>query len=81
MEKFHRFEKLCLIISEQLLENNLASFADFKNSTPEQRYVNLLKKRPGLLQRVPQHQIASFLGMKPQSLSRIRKRVTQKGIV
>lgn len=81
LDKFPRFEKLCLIISEQLLENNLASFADFKNSTPEQRYLNLLNNRPDLLQRVPQHQIASFLGMKPQSLSRIRKRLSQKGTV
>jgi len=80
-EKFPRFEKLCLIISEQLLENNLASFADYKNSTPEQRYLNLLKNRPNLLQRVPQHQIASYLGMKPQSLSRIRKRLAQNGTV
>ena len=81
MEKFPRFEKLCLIMSEQLLENNLASFADFKNSTPEQRYLSLLKNRPDLLQRVPQHQIASYLGMTPQSLSRIRKRLAQKGTV
>jgi CRP-like cAMP-binding protein len=77
-EKFPRFEKLCLIIAEQLLENKLAFFADFKNSSPEQRYLNLLKTRPGLLQRVPQHQIASFLGITPPSLSRIRKRVDQK---
>jgi len=80
-EKFPRFEKLCMIVSEQLLEKNVASFAEYRNSSPEQRYVNLLKNRPGLLQRVPQHQIASFLGMKPQSLSRIRKRLAQNGIV
>lgn len=78
VEKFPRFEKLCLILSEQLLEKNLASFAEFKNSTPEQRYLNLLKNRPELLQRVPQHQIASFLGMKPQSLSRLRARILEK---
>lgn len=81
MEKFPRFEKLCLIASEQLLVNNLASFADFKNSSPEQRYLNLLKTKPYLFQRVPQHQIASYLGMTPQSLSRIRKRLAQKGTV
>lgn len=79
IEKFPRFKKLCLIISEQLLTSNLASFADFKNSTPEQRYLNLLKTRPDLLQRAPQHQIASYLGMKPESLSRIRKRLAQNG--
>ena len=81
IEKFPRFKKLCLIVSERLLAKNLASFADFKNSSPEQRYLNLLKNRPDLFQRVPQHQIASFLGMKPQSLSRIRKRLAQKGNV
>ena len=80
-EKFPRFEKLCMIVSEQLLEKNVASFIEYKNSSPEQRYVNLLENRPGLLQRVPQHQIASFLGMKPQSLSRIRKRLAQKSTV
>lgn len=78
LEKFPRFEKLCKMVFEQLLENNATSFAEFKNATPEQRYKNLLKNRPDLLQRVPQHQIASFLGIKPQSLSRIRKRLSQK---
>lgn len=81
MEKFPRFEKLCLIMSEQLLVDNLASFADFKNSSPEQRYLNLLKTKPDLFQRAPHHQIASYLGMTPQSLSRIRKRVAQNGTV
>ena len=78
VEKFPRFEKLCKLISEQLLEKNASSFAEFKNTTPEQRYKNLLKNRPDLLQRAPQHQIASYLGIKPQSLSRIRKRLSKK---
>jgi CRP-like cAMP-binding protein len=50
----------------------------FITSSPEERYLNLLDKRPELLQRVPQHQIASYLGMTPESLSRIRKRVSKK---
>ncbi len=78
VEKFPRFEKLCKLISEQLLKKNASSFAEFKNTTPEQRYINLLKNRPDLLQRAPQHQIASYLGIKPQSLSRIRKRLSKK---
>jgi len=49
-------------------------------SSPEQRYLNLLTERPELLQRVPQHIIASFLGMTPESLSRIRKRIFKKSI-
>jgi len=76
-ERFPRFETLCRILSEELLAKNQASFDGFKTSTPEQRYLNLLKTRPDLLQRVPQYQIASYLGIEPQSLSRIRKRLVK----
>ena len=53
--------------------------AAFITSSPEERYRNLLENRPELLNRVPLHQIASYLGMKPESLSRIRKRIVSKG--
>ena len=45
------------------------------NEEPEVRYKNLLKRRPELIQQVPQHYIASYLGIKPETLSRIRKRI------
>ena len=45
------------------------------NEEPEVRYINLLKTRPELVQRIPQHYIASYLGIKPETLSRIRKRI------
>jgi CRP-like cAMP-binding protein len=77
-EKFPRFESLCRILSEDLLAKNQASFDDYKNSSPEQRYLNLMQTRPDLLQRVPQHQLASYLGIKPQSLSRIRQRLVKQ---
>jgi CRP-like cAMP-binding protein len=77
-EKFPRFETLCRIISEQLLAKSQATFDEFKTSSPEQRYLNLLKTRPDLTQRVPQHQLASFLGITPQSLSRLRARIVRK---
>jgi CRP-like cAMP-binding protein len=44
-----------------------------KNS-PEERYNELLRQSPHILQRVPQHYIASFLGITSVSLSRIRNR-------
>lgn len=77
-EKFPRFESLCRILSEELLAKTKASFDDFKTSSPEQRYLDLLKNRPDLVQRVPQYQLASYLGLTPQSLSRIRKRISVK---
>ncbi len=77
-EKFPRFESLCRILSEALLAKNQTSFANFKTSTPEQRYVNLLHTRPDLLQRVPQYQLASYLGITPESLSRMRTRLARR---
>lgn len=74
-KKFPRFETLCRLLTEEQLANNKASFDDFKTSSPEQRYLKLIEARPDLVQRVPQHQLASYLGIKPQSLSRIRKRL------
>lgn len=47
----------------------------FIRDTPEQRYLNLLKNKPNVVQRVPQKYIASYLGITPVSLSRIRNRI------
>jgi CRP-like cAMP-binding protein len=77
-EKFPKFEKLCRILTEQLLSENQSSFDEFKTSSPEKRYLNLLKNRPTLCQRVPQHQLVSYLGIAPQSLSRMRSRLVEK---
>ncbi len=79
--KFPKFETLCRILSEELLAKQQIDFDKFKISSPEQRYLNLLQSRPDLIQRVPQHQLASFLGIKPQSLSRLRARILEKSKV
>lgn len=49
-------------------------FSAFISSTPEERYHTLMEKRPDLIDRVPQYQLASYLGITPESLSRIKKR-------
>ncbi|WP_304132432.1 Crp/Fnr family transcriptional regulator [Ignavibacterium album] len=76
--KFPKFETMCKMLSEELLAKKQIDFDEFKTSSPEQRYLNLLQKRPDLIQRVPQHQLASYLGIKPQSLSRLRARILKK---
>lgn len=76
--KFPKFEIMCRMLSEELLAKQQIDFDEFKTSSPEQRYLNLLQKRPDLIQRVPQHQLASYLGIKPQSLSRLRARILEK---
>lgn len=78
--KFPKFEIMCRLLSEELLAKQQINFDEFKTSSPEQRYLNLQQNRPDLIQRVPQHQLASFLGIKPQSLSRLRARIFEKKI-
>lgn len=76
--KFPKFDTMCRMLSEELLAKQRIDFDAFKTSSPEQRYLNLLQNRPDLIQRVPQHQLASYLGIKPQSLSRLRARIVEK---
>lgn len=76
--KFPKFESMCKVFSEELLAKQQIDFDTFKTSSPEQRYQQLIQQRPDLIQRVPQHQLASYLGIKPQSLSRIRARIFEK---
>ncbi len=78
--QFPKFDIMCRMLSEELLAKQRIDFDEFKTSSPEQRYLNLMQKRPDLIQRVPQHQLASFLGIKPQSLSRLRGRILEKKI-
>lgn len=48
------------------------------SSSAEERYLDFIETFPTLIQRVPQGQIASYLGITPQSLSRIRKELSEK---
>jgi CRP-like cAMP-binding protein len=46
--------------------------------TPEEKYVRFIKEEPLLLQRIPLYHIAAYLAMTPETLSRIRKKITGK---
>jgi CRP/FNR family transcriptional regulator, anaerobic regulatory protein len=75
IEKYPDFREYSLQIFERAFSqmnqraNNLATL------TAEQRYTQLIKTQGNILQNVPIQYIASFLGIKPQSLSRIRKQM------
>ncbi len=56
----------------------LRQLISFIIDSPEQRYLNLLREKPHIIQRVPLQYIATYLGVTPVSLSRIRKRVSSK---
>ena len=77
-ERFPKFEILFRKLSQELAVKSQVSFDDFKTSSPEQRFLKLQQLRPDLIQRIPLYQLASFLGITPQSLSRIRARILEK---
>lgn len=53
-------------------------FLSFIRDSPQQRYKDLLKNQPHIIQRIPQHYIASYLGITSVSLSRIRNRILRE---
>jgi CRP-like cAMP-binding protein len=68
-------ERFGRLVIEQVFIGLLQALGSLYTDTPENRYKRLLKEHPDLLQRVSQYHIASYVGVKPQSLSRIRKRI------
>jgi CRP-like cAMP-binding protein len=68
------FEKFYRIKTQTAYTKTQQKVAE-KSEPAEDRYIKLLTTSPSLLQRVPQHYLASYLGIKPQSLSRIRKKI------
>jgi len=48
------------------------------SATAEERYDEFMEKYPSIAQRVPQHMLASYLGISPETLSRIRKRQSRR---
>ena len=48
------------------------------SETAEEKYTNLIKNYPGCLQRMPQHMIASYLGITRETLSRTRSQMAAR---
>ncbi|HEV2479704.1 MAG TPA: Crp/Fnr family transcriptional regulator [Puia sp.] len=72
VEYGERFGRLAI---EAVYLDAITQIASLYTDTPEIRYKNFLRNYPAIVQRVPQYYIASYVGVKPQSLSRIRKRL------
>lgn len=62
--------------AESLFIHKQMQQIDLLKLTAEERYLKLLERQPKIVQRTPQKHIASYLGITPESLSRIRKKIT-----
>jgi CRP-like cAMP-binding protein len=77
-KRFPNLETVSRKVMEQVFAAQQEIMATYSTDSPEQRYLKLLDSRPDLFQKIPQYQIASYIGVKPESLSRIRKRLLKK---
>lgn len=73
-----KFEAIARIATENELISCQRMIASFVTKTAEERYIELLNTQGELFQRAPQQYIASFLGVSPETLSRIKARVLKK---
>ena len=77
-EQIPKFEMFFRILVQNGYLSALQRIANSFSEDAEQRYLSLIKRQPDLPQRVPQYLVASYLGIKPQSLSRIRQKLLKK---
>jgi CRP-like cAMP-binding protein len=75
-EKVKEGQKFGRLICEQLYLHAIKKVNSLYSDQPEQRYLHFVDNYPDLQQRIPQYHISSFVGVKPPSLSRIRKRLS-----
>ena len=73
--RFPRLESFCRVETEKQYSNYKNAVNTYLSSSPVERYENLVKTKPEIFQLVPLYHIASYLGVKPESLSRIRNRL------
>jgi CRP-like cAMP-binding protein len=73
----YKMERFGRLVAEHYLICYDDRMVSFITKTPEERYLDLLSTGREILQRMPQHYIAHFLGITPVSLSRIRRRILE----
>lgn len=75
LPKYETYTRLQLTGAYIAMQRRLTSIISL---TLEERYTYFTSLYPDIVQRVPQHMIASFMGLTPETLSRVRKRLSQK---
>ena len=73
-----KFERYFRLISQKAFAFSQKRILSNLNKTAEERYAEFQKNYPSIVQRVPQYALASYLGMSPEFLSKIRKRLASE---
>jgi CRP-like cAMP-binding protein len=77
-EKVPKFNKFFLKLLQNAFVAHQRRILASISQTAEEQYMDFVKKYPSIEQRVPQHQIASYLGLSPETISRIRRNQAQR---
>jgi CRP/FNR family transcriptional regulator, anaerobic regulatory protein len=75
MNIYPNIAKIFYLYMEEHYMFGLKRQRSFIFNTPQERYINLFIERPDVIAEIPQHYIASYLGIEPETLSRIKKRM------
>jgi len=77
-EKLPQFETLFRLLVQRSLFALQRRFHSLVSQTAEQRYLAFVEKYPQIVQRVPQNQIARYLGVSPEFLSKVRSTIIKR---
>lgn len=78
LEKIPAFERYFRILIQNNLIVTQRRLMGTLSETAEQKYIKLIQTYPDCLQRVPQHMVASYLGITPETLSRVRNQIAAR---
>ena len=73
-----KIQELSRSIVESLYIEVSEKYESFFLKTPEERYLDLLISEPKIVEKIPQYMIASYIGITPEGLSRIKNRIAKK---
>jgi CRP-like cAMP-binding protein len=78
LDKVPAFERYFRILIQNSLIATQRRLMSSMSESAEEKYTKLINNFPGCLQRIPQHMIASYLGITPETLSRIRGQMSER---
>lgn len=77
-KKYPNLETISRKLMNQVFVGQQTKMETYILDSPKERYLKLLQSNPELFQKIPQYQIASYVGVTPESLSRIKKRLVRE---
>ncbi|MCJ7933936.1 MAG: Crp/Fnr family transcriptional regulator [Chryseobacterium sp.] len=83
LEEVYENPELRTLFMDALFErvfDYMKHFFSFIKDSPQQRYINLTKEKPEIIKRIPQHYIASYLGITTVHLSRIKSKIRKDSL-